>query len=101
MREMEIPPEEYYPADYHPELLTEWPVDGDLVIPLEQMPPAMLASMGENWRDHQAYKKHISELTARGRTRPSSSRLRLLASLSEIYCAMGRQNGRPDSSSPP
>ncbi len=61
---MEIPPEEYYPDDYHPELLLEWPVDSDLVVPMEDMPPAMLQSMGENWRDHQAYKKHISELSA-------------------------------------
>jgi len=64
VRDMEIPPEEYYPADYHPELLTEWPVESDLVVPLEQMPPAMLQGMGESWRDRQAYKKHVSELTA-------------------------------------
>jgi len=64
VRDMEIPPEEYYPEDYHPELLTEWPVDDDLVVPLESMPPAMLQGMGENWRDAQAYKKHISDLTA-------------------------------------
>jgi ribonuclease BN (tRNA processing enzyme) len=64
VREMEIPPEEYYPEDYHPELLTEWPVDSDLVIPLEMMPPAMLQGMGESWRDKKAYEKHISELTA-------------------------------------
>lgn len=64
VREMEIPPEEYYPEGYHPELLQEWPVDTDLVVPLEMMPPAMLQGMGESWRDRQAYKKHISELTA-------------------------------------
>lgn len=61
---MEIPPEEYYPENYHPELLTEWPVDSDLVVPLEMMPPAMVAGMGQAWRERQAYKKHISELTA-------------------------------------
>jgi hypothetical protein len=61
---MEIPPEEYYPENYHPELLTEWPVDSDLVVPLEMMPPAMAHGMGESWRDRQAYKKHISELAA-------------------------------------
>jgi len=27
------------------------------------MPPGMLQGMGESWRDRQAYKKHISELT--------------------------------------
>lgn len=64
VRNIEIPPEEYYPDGYHRELLTEWPVESDLVIPLEDMPPAMLQGMGENWRDRQAYKKHISELAA-------------------------------------
>jgi len=63
VRAMEIPPDDYYPDDYTPELLTEWPVDSDLVIPLEAMPPEMRQGMGENWRDAQAYKKHISELT--------------------------------------
>jgi hypothetical protein len=64
VREKEIPPEQYYPEGYHPELLTEWPVDDDLVVPIEQLPESLLASMGEAWRDRQAYKKHISELTA-------------------------------------
>jgi hypothetical protein len=32
--------------------------------PVEQLPESLLASMGESWRDRQAYKKHISELTA-------------------------------------
>jgi ribonuclease Z len=64
VREQEIPPEEYYPEGYHPELLDEWPVDSDLVVPLDQMPPAMLAGMGDAWRKRKAYKKHISELEA-------------------------------------
>lgn len=64
VREQEIPPADYYPEGYHPELLQEWPVDGDLVIPLEMMPPQMLQGMGAAWTERQAYKKHISDLTA-------------------------------------
>ena len=64
VRDMEIPPEEYYPEGYQPQLLPDWPADGDLVIPLEALPDELLQSMGENWRDRQAYKKHINELTA-------------------------------------
>lgn len=62
-RMVQIDFSEYYPADYHPELLEDWPVDGDLVVPMDQMPPQMLQGMGESWRDRQSYKKHISELT--------------------------------------
>ena len=64
VREMEIPPSEYYPEDYHPDLLTTWPVDGDLVVPLDALPPELLEGMGQSWREQQTYKKHISELTA-------------------------------------
>lgn len=64
VREMEIPPSEYYPEGYHPELLTEWPVDGDLVVPLDALPPAMLDGMGQSWRERQTYEKHLSELMA-------------------------------------
>jgi len=63
VREKQIDPSEYYPADYHPELLEEWPVKSDLVVPMDEMPPQMLQGMGESWRDRQSYKKHISELT--------------------------------------
>lgn len=44
-------------------LVEDWPVDGDLVVPIEAMPPQMIEGMGESWRDRQSYKKHISELT--------------------------------------
>jgi hypothetical protein len=64
IREKEIDPEKYYPEGYHPELMTEWPVDTDLVVPVEVLPETMAESMGENWRDRQAYKKHISALSA-------------------------------------
>jgi len=40
-----------------------WPVDSDLVTDVETMPPLLFAIMGENWRDRQAYRKRISELT--------------------------------------
>ena len=64
IRDKEIDPAKYYPEGYHPELMTEWPVDSDLVVPVDVLPDAMYESMGENWRDKQAYKRHISELTA-------------------------------------
>ena len=63
VRDKQIDPSKYYPSDYHPELLEEWPVDDDLVVPMDAMPPGMLQGMGESWRDRQTYKKHISELT--------------------------------------
>jgi len=61
VREMEIPPEEYYPEGYHPALLTEWPVDGDLVIPEEAVPPALKQSMGEAWRQRKAYQAEMKK----------------------------------------
>jgi len=63
VRDKQIDPSKYYPADYHPELLEDWPVESDLVVPMDEMPPQMLQGMGESWRDRQSYKKHISELT--------------------------------------
>jgi ribonuclease BN (tRNA processing enzyme) len=65
IREKEIDPAKYYPEGYHPELMMEWPVDTDLVVPVDVLPETMSESMGENWRDRQAYKKHISELAAK------------------------------------
>jgi len=64
IREQEVPPAEYYPEGYYPQLLSDWPADADLVIPVEAMPQQMLAGMGAAWRQRQAYKKHIEELTA-------------------------------------
>jgi len=64
VREQEIDPADYYPEGYQPMLLEEWPVESDLVVNLESLPPALRAGMGENWRDRQAYEKHISELSA-------------------------------------
>jgi len=64
IRNSEVDPTEYYPDGYHPELIPQWPVERDLAVPVEQMPPAMQASFGENWRYRESYKKHISELKA-------------------------------------
>ena len=41
-------------------LLEDWPVDDDLVIDLETLPPALLESMGEAWRDRVAYHEYIA-----------------------------------------
>ena len=50
VRENEIDPKLYYPEGYMPELLTEWPVEGDLVVPLEQAPEDLREGMGRSWR---------------------------------------------------
>ncbi len=50
VREMQLDPALYYPPGYFPELLEEWPVSGDLVIPENQMPPRLLETMSEAWR---------------------------------------------------
>ncbi|MGA3318140.1 MAG: guanitoxin biosynthesis MBL fold metallo-hydrolase GntH [Candidatus Korobacteraceae bacterium] len=54
VREHEIDPNLYYPKDYHPGLLPVWPVSTDLVVPIQTLPPAMLNSMGEAWRQKEA-----------------------------------------------
>jgi hypothetical protein len=59
-----VPPEDYYPEGYHPELIPDWPVDGDLAAPLEAMPEALVNSFGENWRYRESSRKHFSELAA-------------------------------------
>jgi ribonuclease Z len=64
VREQEIDPKKYYPADYHPQLLQEWPVDSDLVAPLESMPENLQKSMGEHWRYRQKNVKALEEKKA-------------------------------------
>lgn len=66
MIEQEIAPEDYYPEGYQPELMFEWPVDDDLVVPMEMLPPQLAENMGIAWRHRQAYRRHIDELTADG-----------------------------------
>ena len=36
LREMEIPPSEYYPEGYHPKLLKKWPLTEDFVVPIPE-----------------------------------------------------------------
>jgi ribonuclease Z len=50
IRDQQLDPDLYYPKGYKPELLEEWPVDSDLVVPVEDLPPSLLHSMGDRWR---------------------------------------------------
>jgi hypothetical protein len=50
VREHEIDPSKYYPEGRHPVLLEEWPVDSDLVVPLDILPENLKKGMGEAWR---------------------------------------------------
>ena len=36
IRDMEIPPSEYYPEGYHPKLLKEWPLKKDFLVPIPE-----------------------------------------------------------------
>ena len=49
IREQHIDPKKYYPKGYMPQLLEYWPVDGDLVVPFDNMPPALKKSMSDRW----------------------------------------------------
>ena len=66
VREQQIDPKEYYPEGYHPELLEEWPVEGDLVIPLEALPETLRQSMGAEWRLRNKNRKVLEEQAAQG-----------------------------------
>ena len=44
--------------------MTEWPLEGDLVVPLEAAPPALTKGMGENWRRRKAYEQAQQEAAA-------------------------------------
>jgi hypothetical protein len=50
VRDQQINPKKYYPKGYHPELLEDWPVSGDLVVPVETLPENLKDSMGAAWR---------------------------------------------------
>jgi len=52
---------EYYPEDYMPLLLPEWPVEGDLVVPLDQAPEDLREGMGEEWRVRTKNRKALEE----------------------------------------
>ena len=53
VREQQIDPKLYYPPEYLPHLLEEWPVDGDLVVPIDSLPDNLKDSMGQAWRHKQ------------------------------------------------
>jgi hypothetical protein len=57
VRDMEIDPADYYPEGYHPELMEDWPVDHDLVVPLDSLPDNLKESMGAAWRLKEKNKK--------------------------------------------
>jgi len=59
--EQQIDPKKYYPKGYHPELLEDWPVEGDLVIPIEALPESLRESMGAEWRLRQKNQKILEE----------------------------------------
>ena len=61
VREQQIDPEKYYPKGYHPELLEDWPVEGDLVVPIEQLPETLGESMGAEWRLREKNQKVLRE----------------------------------------
>jgi ribonuclease Z len=51
IRDLEIDPKKYYPKGYMPKLMTEWPLDSDLVIATDEVPASMQKGMGEAARD--------------------------------------------------
>jgi len=57
IREAHIAPEKYYPEGYHPVLLEEWPVDGDLQADLDLLPEDFKDSVSENYRRKERLKK--------------------------------------------
>jgi hypothetical protein len=61
VREQEVDPKKYYPKGYHPELLQQWPVESDLVIPIESLPDNLRENMGAEWRLRQKNQKVLEE----------------------------------------
>ena len=61
IREKEIDPALYYPEGYHPELLQEWPVDSDLVVPVENLPENLKKNMGAQWEYTNKNRKILEE----------------------------------------
>jgi hypothetical protein len=41
IRDAEIPPDEYYPKGYKPELIPFWPTTKPIFIPADQVPPGL------------------------------------------------------------
>ncbi|MCA0932969.1 MBL fold metallo-hydrolase [Lutimonas saemankumensis] len=61
VRDHEIDPAKYYPKEYYPELLESWPVNKDLVVPVEALPENLRQSMGADWRLKQKNQALIEE----------------------------------------
>jgi len=61
VREQQIDPAKYYPKDYHPHLLEVWPVESDLVVPLDSLPDSLKENMGDAWRKKQKNQKILDE----------------------------------------
>jgi hypothetical protein len=61
VRDQQIDPDRYYSEGYHPELLEDWPVEGDLVVPVDQLPDSLKDSMGAEWRLREKNRKILRE----------------------------------------
>ncbi|MFP6655111.1 MAG: guanitoxin biosynthesis MBL fold metallo-hydrolase GntH, partial [Myxococcota bacterium] len=61
IRENEIDPALYYPEGYMPKLLSDWPVEGDLVIPLEKTPAKLREGMGRSYHLKQKNRRILKE----------------------------------------
>ena len=61
VREQRIEPAEYYPDGYKPELLEKWPVEGDLVVRMEDLPDNLKQSIGDAWRHKQQNQQILRE----------------------------------------
>ena len=59
--QQQIDPRKYYPKGYHPELLEDWPVEGDLVVPLDALPENLRQNMGHSWRQREANQEVLRE----------------------------------------
>jgi ribonuclease Z len=51
IRDAEIPPDDYYPEGYKPELLEEWPTGKPLFIPEDKVPASMKSPKADNTTD--------------------------------------------------
>jgi hypothetical protein len=69
IREKEIDPALYYPDGYHPELLQEWPIDSDLVVPVENLPENLKKNMGAQWECTNKNRKILEEKKKSGSER--------------------------------
>lgn len=63
IRDQQLDPDLYYPEGYKPELLEEWPVDSDLVVPVEMLPENLKKSMSDRWAQKVRNRKILQEQT--------------------------------------